>query len=132
MPPYMALYLLFRLVAKPVSNFRQKFSPRMRNCLRFEKNYDERPMNGKACHYLNRDHIILATFAEGSVTIITSMGLKLSFNGDMYCCQHWAEQLAEDINSNFAVFPNVAYEVSLQILTNTPFGSSTKSEPGIT
>ena len=64
----------------------------------------ESPVNQFQC--INRDHVLLATFADNSVTITTTTGLKLTFRGATRDLEKWADELTENLDSNFAVLRN--------------------------
>ena len=66
----------------------------------------EQQLNGsRRWHYLNRDHVVLATFGEQVITIITTSGLRLSVRGSRASIRRWEAQLVEDIDSNFVKIP---------------------------
>jgi hypothetical protein len=77
----------------------------------------ERPTSGKhtgasdsgkrgQLHCLNRDHVVVATFSDDHVTITTPHGLRLIFKGTAADLRCWADELTENVNSNFAVIRN--------------------------
>jgi hypothetical protein len=76
-----------------------------------ERPSGEPPTNPFQC--INRNHVLFATFTDKSVTITTTTGLTLTFWGTAPDLTKWADELTENLHSNFAVLRNTSVAAAL-------------------
>lgn len=57
--------------------------------------------SSETVRFLNRDHIISVTIRNGEIVVLTTAGTEITISASPETLAKFAEELAQDINSNF-------------------------------